>query len=206
MAPMAVEAMPVAGPAKHLPPGDWPPQGRWTYERFLALPDDGNRYEIIEGVLYVSPPPSPQHQDRLFALCRRLADFIDQQASGKLFLSPIALLMPGASPVQPDAFFLRAGNPARIDWQRHVEGIPDLIIEVASPSTAGYDRREKQDAYARAGVPEYWIVEPWQGTIELLRLDPQQGGYESLGIFGGSSRLPTQALSGLLYTVAELLA
>ncbi len=124
MAPMAVEAMPVAGPAKHLPPGDWPPQGRWTYERFLALPDDSNRYEIIEGVLYVSPPPSPQHQDRLFALCRRLADFIDRQASGKLFLSPIALLIPGASPVQPDAFFLRAGNPAIIDWQRHLEGIP----------------------------------------------------------------------------------
>lgn len=65
--------------------------------------------------------------------------------------------------------------------------------------------RKTEDAYARAGVLEYWIVEPWPGTIELLRLDPQQGGYEPLGIFSGSSRLPTQALRGLPASVAELL-
>jgi len=100
-----------------------------------------------------------------------VADDADQRQLGKLFVSPIGLLMPGARPVQPDAFFLRTGNPAHIDWEHHVEGVPDLVIEVASPSTAGYDRRQKQDAYARAGVREYWIVDPWGRTIELPLLD-----------------------------------
>ncbi len=100
-----------------------------------------------------------------------MADDADQRQLGKLFVSPIGLLMPGARPVQPDAFFLRTGNPAHIDWEHHVEGVPDLVIEVASPSTAGYDRRQKQDAYARAGVREYWIVDPWGRTIELPLLD-----------------------------------
>lgn len=204
---MSVEALPVAGPAS--PPKvagrSWPAQGHWTYEDFLELPDDGNRYEIIDGVLYVAPPPSPQHQDRLFTLCRRVADDADRRQLGKLFVSPIGLLMPGARPVQPDAFFLKTENPARIDWERHVEGTPDLVIEVASPSTAGYDRRQKQDAYARGGVREYWIVDPWGHAIELLLLDPATTSYLSRGIFRGDSHLPTVALAGLPYTVAELL-
>ena len=202
---MAIDAIPVAGPVTRLPPGQWPAHGKWTYEDLLALPDDGNRYEVLEGVLYVSPPPSPQHQDRLFRLCRRLADFIDEHGLGRLFISPVGLLMPGARPVQPDAFFIAADNPAVLDWERHVEGVPDLVIEVASPSTAGYDRREKQDAYARAGVPEYWIVDPWGLAIEVLWLDATIGKYQSQGVYSGDSRLPSKALSGLTHTVAELL-
>jgi Uma2 family endonuclease len=182
-----------------------PPQGQWTYAAYLQLPDDGNRYEVIDGVLYVAPPPSPEHQDRLLALCYHMLTVIRERSLGRLFVSPIALLMPGSSPVQPDAFFLATGNPAHIDWKRHVRGVPDVVIEVASPSTAGYDRREKQDAYARAGVPEYWIVDPVAATIELLVLDPDSGRYRSRGVFSAEDRLPSQIIADIPYGVAELL-
>ncbi len=200
---MAVEALAAAAPATY--PVD-PPQGGWTYEAFLQLPDDGNRYEVIDGVLYVAPPPSPQHQGRLFNLTVHLHQDIKERGLGRLFISPVGLLMPGATPVQPDAFFLATANPATIDWERHIQGVPDLVIEVASPSTAGYDRRQKQDAYARAAVLEYWIVEPWALTIEILILDPDTATYRSSGIFSGSSQLPTKALAGLRHTVGELLS
>ena len=199
---MSIEALPAAGPATHVVP---PSDGGWDYASFGTLPEDGNRYEILGGVLYVAPPPSPQHQDRLFSLCAGLRADIRERKLGRLFVSPVALLMPGASPVQPDAFFLKEGNRAAIDWQRHVEGVPDLVIEVASPSTAGYDRREKQDTYARAGIHEYWIVDPWTLTIEVLVLDRHTGRYVSRGIFAGGSQLPTDALAGLSKTVSELL-
>jgi Uma2 family endonuclease len=200
---VAVEALPAAAPATEFVD---PPQGGWTYEAFLQLPDDGNRYEVLDGVLYVAPPPSPQHQGRLFNLIHRLRLDIDRRGLGRLFISPIALLMPGATPVQPDAFFVSTTNPVEIDWRRDVTGIPDLVIEVASPSTAGYDRRQKQDAYARAAVPEYWIVEPWALTVEILILDRATGTYRSAGIFDDGNVLPTIALAGLQYTVQELLS
>ncbi|MGH2354366.1 MAG: Uma2 family endonuclease, partial [Chloroflexota bacterium] len=201
--PATDQPIPVARPATGMP---GPPQGQWTYDDFLALPDDPtdfNRYEVIEGVLYESPSPAPRHQRRLFRLCSMLETFIRAGQLGELFIAPLDLVMPGATPVQPDAFFIARDNPAVIDDDQRVEGLPDLVIEVASPSTAGYDRREKQDAYARAGVPEYWIVDPVGVTIEPLRLEPEARRYQSLGVFAGRGRLPTVALKGLPYTVQE---
>jgi Uma2 family endonuclease len=186
-----------------------PPPGQWTYDDFLALPDDPadlNRYEVIEGVLYVAPPPSVGHQRRTFRLSVSADAFVREHDLGEWFISPTGLLIPGlATPVQPDAFFVAKGNTSVVDEGKHIRGVPDLVVEVASPSTAGYDRREKQDAYARAGVPEYWIVEPVAATIEPQRLDPASRRYRSLGVFAGQSRLPTVALKGLPYTVQELL-
>ena len=202
-----MDAVSVAGPVTTLPETgrQWPRQGEWTYEDFLALPDDPedfNRYEVIEGVLYVAPPPSVPHQRRLGNLYRRVGNFVEQGRLGEVFLAPIGLLLPGGAAVQPDVFFVAASNSAVVGHQE-IRGAPDLVVEVAAPSTAAYDRRQKQDAYARAGVPEYWIVDPLFLEIEVLRLE--EGGYRSLGVFRDAQVLPTQALAGLPHTVAELL-
>ncbi|MBI3971024.1 MAG: Uma2 family endonuclease [Chloroflexi bacterium] len=197
-----VDVLPATAPATGVA---GPPQGSWTYEDYLALPDDGKRYEVIDGVLYVSPAPSPKHQRRLLNLVIKLVGFVREHALGEVFISPVDLLIPGAKPVQPDALFIARTNPARIDEERNIAGVPDLIVEVASPSTAGYDRREKQDLYARAGVREYWYAHPTEITIELLALDPERGTYRSVGVFGRHSRLPTTVLKGLPFTVGELL-
>ena len=65
----------------------------------------------------------------------------------------------------------------------HIVGTPDLLVEIASPGAVGYDRRAKQDAYARAGVPEYWLADPTARTVEVLQLE--QDVYRSLGVFRG---------------------
>jgi len=199
---MVIESMPAAAPAV---PASGPEQGRWTYEDYLKLPNDGNRYEVIEGVLYVAPAPNPMHQRRLFRLAKNLDSFVVERKLGEIFISPIDVLVPGGTPVQPDALFIANDNPTRIDEDRFMQGVTDLVIEVASPSTMGYDRREKQDLYARAGVREYWIVHPTDVMIELLVLAPGGGAYQSLGVFRRESRLPTEVLAGLPFGVGELL-
>jgi Uma2 family endonuclease len=203
MAIEILDSIPAAAPAA-LTTG--PGQGDWTYEDYLALPDDGKRYEVIEGVLYVSPVPPPRHQRCLINLAVRLTRYSDEARLGELFLGPVDVLIPGGSPVQPDMLFIARDNPAVIDLDHNIRGVPDLIIEVTSPSTAGYDRREKQDLYAHAGVREYWHVHPNDATIEVLVLDAKRGAYRSLGVFRRTNLVPSEVLSELPFTVDELLS
>ncbi len=146
----------------------WPPQGQWTYEDYKRLPDDGWRYEVIEGELHMAPAPRPRHQRVIFALSGLLWDYLRRNPLGQAFVAPIDVLLPGlASPVQPDILFI-AGERLDIVKEEFIEGPPDLIIEVLSPSNWLDDRRTKFRLYARAGVREYWIVDLEQRTIEVF--------------------------------------
>ena len=106
--------------------------------------------------------------------------------------------------VQPDILIVLKAHSERLTKNRLI-GAPDLVIEIASPTTAGYDRREKQDAYANAGVPEYWIVDPTAHTIELLVLE-SGATYHSLGIFQGQALLPSRIVPDLPVQVEQLFA
>jgi len=121
----------------------WPVQGNWTYEDYLRLPDDGRRYEVIRGHLYVAPAPTFDHQYAVWQLSRLLGNFVVEKGLGILLPAPFDLRLPGglASPVQPDLIFLRLGNQPR-PGDRSFEGVPDLVIEVLSPATRNLDRRE----------------------------------------------------------------
>lgn len=96
--------------------------------------------------------------------------------------------------VQPDVLVVLNANLGIITEKRII-GVPDLVIEIASPGTVGYDRRAKQDAYARAGVPEYWLADALARTVELPRLEGQ--GYRSVGVFTGASTLPSLVIPDL---------
>jgi Uma2 family endonuclease len=197
----AIIVEPAARPADQV---HGPPQGQWTYAAYAALPNDGNRYEVLNGVLYVSPSPSPRHQRHLGRLFRKLADHIEARGLGELFVAPLDLVMPGATPAQPDAFLFLQGTAAEIDEARPpIVGVPDLVIEVLSPSTAGFDRREKQDAYAQAGVREYWPVDPVTCAIEVLEL--AGNSYRSRGVVSGERLVPSNVLPDLPFTVRDLL-
>jgi Uma2 family endonuclease len=136
-----------------------PPQGQWTLQDWEALPDDGNRYEIIDGVLYMTTAPHSFHQ----WITRRLERYIGIPAEDAglafSFSAPIGLIMPGCAPVQPD-YVVVATAKIDIFYNGRINGVPDLIVEILSPSTRAYDERVKLVAYAQAGVPEYAIIDP----------------------------------------------
>ncbi len=169
-----------------------PPQGRWTYADYAALPDDGNRYEIIAGVLYMTPAPGTGHQSVSARMVTFLVTHVEFAGLGRVFAAPVDVELTPDTVVQPDIVVVLSASLHRITPSRII-GAPDLVVEILSPGTAGYDRREKQDAYARAGVGEYWIVDPGAQTVELLTLD--QGRYRSHGVFRGQARLPSSAIT-----------
>ncbi|ABQ92793.1 Uma2 family endonuclease [Roseiflexus sp. RS-1] len=180
--PVVTAAAPLVGP----------PQGRWTYADYAALPDDGNRYEIIAGVLYMTPAPGTGHQSVSARLVTFLVTHVEFAGLGRVFAAPVDVELAPDTVVQPDIVVILSANLDRITPSRII-GAPDLVVEILSPGTAGYDRREKQDAYARAGVGEYWIVDPGAQTVELLTLE--QGGYRSHGVFRGQARLPSSVVT-----------
>jgi Uma2 family endonuclease len=145
------------------------PAGTWTYEDLFSLPEDGKRYEIIEGELYEMPSPASAHALTVINLIAALLPIV-ARLGGQLLTAPIDVFFAGANPVQPDILVMLPGGPARI-VTRGVEGPPDLLIEVLSPSIRGHDLLTKRSLYARAGVREYWIVDPEARNIEILTLD-----------------------------------
>jgi Uma2 family endonuclease len=142
------------------------PAGTWTYEDLFSLPDDGRRYEIIEGALYEMPSPSVDHATTVLNLVLLLAPVI-QSLGGKMFFAPLDVFFTGADPVQPDILALLPGWGGEI-YQRGPQGAPDLVIEVLSPSNRGHDLLTKRALYGQAGVREYWIVDPVSKSIEVL--------------------------------------
>jgi Uma2 family endonuclease len=143
--------------------------GTWTYDDLFALPDDGKRYEIIEGELYEMPSPTWDHATTVMNLVLLLAPLI-RALGGRLVTAPLDVFFPGADPVQPDILAILPGSRA-VGGGRGVQGPPDLVIEVLGPSNRGHDLLTKRALYGRAGVREYWIVDPASRTVELLALD-----------------------------------
>lgn len=147
-----------------------PPQGQWTAADWEALPDDGNRYEIIDGVLYMSTAPSFFHQWIILRLIDSLGLPAERAGLAHVIFAPIGVFMPGAKPVQPD-FLLILKQNAAIIRDRRVYGVPDFIAEVLSPGSHAYDEDIKLAAYARAGVPEYAVIDPELRQVRLYQRD-----------------------------------
>ena len=145
------------------------PSGTWTYEDLLALPEDGRRYEIIEGELYEMPSPNWDHIAVVMNLILLLGPIV-QSLGGRLATAPADVFFEGADPVQPDILAMLPGSRATGSGQG-IQGTPDLVIEVLSPSNRGHDLLTKRALYGRAGVREYWIVDPASRAVELLTLD-----------------------------------
>jgi Uma2 family endonuclease len=144
------------------------PAGTWTYDDLLALPDDGKRYEIIEGELYEMPAPSWDHIVIVMNLVLMLGPVI-RALGGQIAAAPADVFFFGADPVQPDVLAIMPGSRAS-GGGRGVQGPPDLVIEVLSPSNRRHDTVTKRALYERAGVREYWIVDPEKRTVDVLTL------------------------------------
>ena len=162
------------------------PEGKivLTYEDYVLLPNDRNRYEILEGELTATPAPSIKHQIASGNLFVLLAHYIKQRDLGKLFHAPIDLILESTSVLQPDLLFVSKARQ-RIITEKAIEGAPDLVIEILSPGTSRTDRVTKAQIYARHSVPAYWIVDPDQEAIETYLLESD--GYRLVATLQGKT-------------------
>lgn len=144
-------------------------RGSLTYRDLWHTPDDGNRWEIIDGEVCVSPAPYVSHQRAVAALYRLLDRHVRLARSGEVFLAPIAVILDTSSGVQPDIDYV-ARRQRAIVQEKGIVGAPELVIEVLSNATSSRDRGVKKDLYARSGVPHYWLVDPRTRSLLALRL------------------------------------
>ncbi|MFV9506775.1 MAG: Uma2 family endonuclease [Oscillochloridaceae bacterium umkhey_bin13] len=177
------------------------PHGQWTIADYERLPDDGLRYELINGGLRMTPAPNLAHQTTSGVLFYHLHQLIQLPGLGRVFAAPVDVELGPATIVQPDLVVILHGGLAQLSEQRII-GPPDLIIEITSPSTASYDRREKRDLYASVGVREYWIADPASRSIELLFLDGDE--YRAEHVYRGRASLPSAVLPQWQVTTDEL--
>ncbi len=153
------------------------PDASWSRVRWEQLPDDGNRYEVIDGVLYMTTAPSFFHQWIASRIIRRLQAQIEDTGVGLVVFAPIGLFMPGCDPVQPDIVMIQTSD-LDIIHDRRIFGVPTLLVEILSPTNPETDLQVKRGAYARAGVPEYWIVRPaTRDVLVCSRPDQTLGDY-----------------------------
>jgi Uma2 family endonuclease len=181
-----------------------PPQGQWTYADWETLPDDGNRYEVIDGVLFMSTAPSSFHQWIIKHLYRFVGLPAEEQGLAYAYFAPIGVLMPGCEPVQPD-FVIVLSKRASILHDRRIHGVPDLIIEVLSPGNPDYDQEVKMEAYAKAGVPEYGIIDPAEKTLSLRSLE-RPGQYAEPRVFKVGDTVTFACLPTIPLEVGNLFA
>ena len=143
---------------------------RWTYAEFARLPSEGStRYEVIDDDLVVTPAPGRRHQRISMKLAASLHIFVRDHDLGEVYHAPFDVLFAEGDYMEPDLVFVRK---ARLDVlsDRGVEGPPDLIVEITSPSTAHRDRGVKLQRYRLFGVGEYWVVDPEARTVEVWDL------------------------------------
>lgn len=153
-----------------------PPPRKLTYEDYCAIPEDGLRHEIVDGVHFVSPAPLDLHQHLCVNLTLLLGNFLRTTKLGVLRQAPSDVLLEEHTIVQPDHYVVLAANLGRLQ-RNGCHGPPDLVVEVLSPGNTRHDLVRKFARYEAAGVPEYWIVDPAAERVEVYRREGEAGGF-----------------------------
>jgi Uma2 family endonuclease len=149
-----------------------------TYADYRLFPADGRRHEIIDGDHYVNPAPGTYHQLVSGRLYVQLSNAIASPGLGEVYPTPIDVQLSEHDVVQPDLVVVLEARRTIVTPTK-IKGAPDLVVEILSPSTAETDRTQKLHLYERAGVPEYWIVDPEEHVVEQYVL--REGAYALAG-------------------------
>jgi Uma2 family endonuclease len=174
---------------------------RLTYEDYCLLPNNGKRYEIIDGELFVTPSPLQRHQLVLANLLYYLTDFVKKHNLGAVYPAPFDVVFSQYDVVEPDILYISKAR-ASVVTEKNVQGAPDLVVEVLSESTAKIDRTAKLKLYARYGVAEYWVIDPEVCSAEIYRLVP--GGYELASQLDSSQALTSPLFPGFALSLAKV--
>ncbi len=178
-----------------------PSKKHYTYADYVQLPDDGMRYEIIEGELFMSPAPIPLHQRVLRELVLALTQFVKKTLVGEILFAPIDVVLGDDNVVQPDILLIFKKNE-KIITEKNIQGAPDLIVEILSPGTAYNDLINKKDLYQKFGVQEYWIVDPLKQWIEIYTVQGQE--YTLHQRASGSGSVTSRILEGLTIQLKDI--
>lgn len=172
-----------------------------TYEDLAQTPDDGNRYEIIDGELIVNPAPVPKHQQVSYRLSRLFGDVVDARGLGTVYYAPLDVRLSPYDIVQPDLVFI-AEERSAIIGPTFIDGAPDLLVEILSPSSRARDDLRKARLYAASGVRDYWLVDLETPSITVHALNGHR--YEPVPAEAG--RVRSLVLPDLVVDVAALFA
>ncbi len=178
------------------------PATKLTYHDYQLLPDDGKRYEIIDGDLYMTPAPLTRHQMIAIRLSHVLMTYLETHPIGTALAAPCDVLLSDVDILQPDLLVVLQDGIARIT-DKNVQGPPDLVIEILSPGTAARDRDLKRKRYEHFGVREYWLVDPDRNTVEILRLE--QNRFTRTSLTPRPSQASSTILSDLILDLAWIL-
>jgi Uma2 family endonuclease len=192
-----------------VPGGDWAGPARsgvkLTYDDFVLFPDDGKRHELIDGEHYVTPSPNRSHQRISRRLVVRIGAWLERHATGELFHAPFDVVFSNFDVVEPDLLYLSNERAAEALTAQNVKGVPDLVIEIASPGTRKRDETVKRRLYERCGVTEYWVVDP---DVDVVRVYRRAGDRFARAVEFSRERgdvLTTGLLPGLQVPLAHIL-
>jgi Uma2 family endonuclease len=178
----------------------FPPQGQWTEDDYFALPEVNRHLELSEGRLIMPPHPTFTHQTVVQQIFLKLNAFVEEKELGIVRFAPLPVRLWPGKIREPDVFFISSEHQDRLG--ERVCGVPDLAVEVISPGTRRVDRHEKPYEYAKAGVAEFWLVDPDAQTVEVYTLE--EGAYELLGKFGPGETACSRLLKSFKLPVDEL--
>jgi Uma2 family endonuclease len=173
-----------------------------TYDDLASFPDDHLRRELIDGELFVTPSPIIAHQRAVMRIAQALANHSDEHG-GLTLPAPMDVVFSASTVVEPDVVFLGSDRAAQLADDRFVDVVPDLVVEVSSPSTRRLDLIKKRSLYERERVPEYWFVDLEARQVDVHRLD-DTGHYGTPASLGPGEQLTCLAAPGLRLSVAHV--
>ena len=176
-------------------------QRLWTYDEMVAeLPETNQPVELWNGEIIMSPAPHPDHQTIVLNFASTLMEFVAVGRLGKVFVSPLDVVLTPRRVVQPDVFFITQARMGIV--QDHIAGAPDLVMEVISAGSWQRDRIQKKALYESAGVAEYWIIDPDAKAIEVFTLT--KGAYQLHSKATGKAPAKSKLLAGFKTNFVEL--
>jgi len=176
------------------------PTFKFTYQDYRNAPED-KRYELLDGDLVVTPAPREAHQRASLNLTILLGQSVKNSGIGHVYAAPFDIVLSDTDVVQPDLLFI-SNERAHIITEENVQGAPDLVVEILSPSTADRDQTFKRSLYARHGVKEYWLVDTDAKTVTVLLLDAQR--YAVVGVCSEGRTLDSPTLKGFTINPDEI--
>jgi Uma2 family endonuclease len=175
-----------------------------TYDTFRMLPETKQRYEVLDGeLIYMTPSPTPEHQRIALNLSLQLAPFVREHRLGEFFFAPLDVII-ARDPLrtrQPDLLFVSNQRRGIIGPQQ-IEGGPDLIVEILSPSNTRVDVESKLQDYWAIEVQECWLISPEARTVEILQRGSSR--FERLGLYGVDDLMTSRVLPDLHLSVEDI--